>query len=145
MNDQETNNLINDFLRNVDKGEELQHNINMFANEVAPALLGQLDQDGVIARFEDTLFSFKFLTNPNSLNKLVFQVKMLDLNKYREALRLSVPETVTIKKAQWEHDGTYQLVDELSKMIVVLLFDYYEIPMGNIEDQGEEGTVRVKS
>lgn len=145
MQEQELDNLINNFDTEVDKNLEFQHDINLFGNELAAKLLTELDKEGVLANFYDTNFSFKFLSKPNNWNKLIFAIKMLDLDNYKRCLKLGIPESSKIKTATFEHDGTYKLQDEISKVIVLLLFDYYQIPLGaeELHDEEEE-TVHIR-
>lgn len=129
MNEQELNNLINDFNTGVDKQLELEHNINLFADEVAAKLILEIDRQGVLANFGDQHFSFKMLSKKNDWTKLIYEIKLLDLDHYRHCLRFNIPEQVRIKKATFEHEGKYNLKDEIAKVLVLMLFDYYEIPI----------------
>ena len=134
--------LVN-FNSEADKAMELEKNINLFAEEIAEKLLYQLDQDGVIGEFEETVFSFKFISKPNLFNKAIYDVKLLDLTDYRKCLKFSVPEQAkNIKVATFEHEGRmYTLQQELKSALTLLLFDYYGLQFGINEE--DDGSVRI--
>lgn len=123
--------IIQEFTSGVDKGMELERNLNLFAEEIAAKLIYDLDGDGIIAEYEDIVFSFKFLYRPNTFNKAIYEVKLLDLTDYRKCLKLSIPESAKkIKVATFEHEGKqYTLRQELKSALTLLLFDYFDIPM----------------
>ena len=76
--------IIREVTSGVDKGIELEKNLNLFAEEIAAKLIYDLDGDGIIAEYEDIVFSFKFLYRPNIFNKAIYEVKLLDLTDYRK-------------------------------------------------------------
>ena len=125
--------ILANFNSEADKAIELEKGINLFAEEIAEKLLYQLDQDGVIGEFEETVFSFKFISKPNLFNKAIYDVKLLDLTDYRKCLKFSVPEQAkNIKVATFEHEG---------RMYTLLLFDYYGLQFGINEE--DDGSVRI--
>ena len=123
--------IIREFTSGVDKGIELEKNLNLFAEEIAAKLIYDLDGEGIIAEYEDIVFSFKFLYRPNLFNKAIYDVKLLDLTDYRKCLKLSIPESAkNIKVATFEHEGQqYTLQQELKSALTLLLFDYFNIPL----------------
>ena len=135
--------ILANFNSEADKAMELEKNINLFAEEIAEKLLYQLDQDGVIGEFEETVFSFKFISKPNLFNKTIYDVKLLDLTDYRKCLRFSVPEQAkNIKVATFEHEGRmYTLQQELKSALTLLLFDHYGLQFGANEE--DDGSVRI--
>ena len=135
--------ILANFNSEADKAMELEKNINLFAEEIAEKLLYQLDQDGVIGEFEETVFSFKFISKPNLFNKAIYDVKLLDLTDYRKCLRFSVPEQAkNIKVATFEHEGRmYTLQQELKSALTLLLFDHYDLQFGANEE--DDGSVRI--
>lgn len=135
--------ILANFNSEADKAMELEKNINLFAEEIAEKLLYQLDQDGVIGEFEETVFSFKFISKPNLFNKAIYDVKLLDLTDYRKCLRFSVPEQAkNIKVATFEHEGRmYTLQQELKSALTLLLFDHYGLQFGANEE--DDGSVRI--
>ena len=135
--------ILANFNSEADKAMELEKNINLFAEEIAEKLLYQLDQDGVIGEFEETVFSFKFISKPNLFNKAIYDVKLLDLTDYRKCLKFSVPEQAkNIKVATFEHEGRmYTLQQELKSALTLLLFDYYGLQFGINEE--DDGIVRI--
>ena len=135
--------ILANFNSEADKAMELEKNINLFAEEIAEKLLYQLDQDGVIGEFEETVFSFKFISKPNLFNKAIYDVKLLDLTDYRKCLKFSVPEQAkNIKVATFEHEGRmYTLQQELKSALTLLLFDYYGLQFGINEE--DDGNVRI--
>ena len=135
--------ILANFNSEADKAMELEKNINLFAEEIAEKLLYQLDQDGVIGEFEETVFSFKFISKHNLFNKAIYDVKLLDLTDYRKCLRFSVPEQAkNIKVATFEHEGRmYTLQQELKSALTLLLFDYYGLQFGINEE--DDGSVRI--
>ena len=135
--------ILANFNSEADKAIELEKGINLFAEEIAEKLLYQLDQDGVIGEFEETVFSFKFISKPNLFNKAIYDVKLLDLTDYRKCLKLSVPEQAkNIKVATFEHEGRmYTLQQELKSALTLLLFDYYGLQFGINEEY--DGSVRI--
>ena len=135
--------ILANFNSEADKAMELEKNINLFAEEIAEKLLYQLDQDGVIGEFEETVFSFKFISKPNLFNKAIYDVKLLDLTEYRKCLRFSVPEQAkNIKVATFEHEGRmYTLQQELKSALTLLLFDHYGLQFGANEE--DDGSVRI--
>ena len=137
------NQILANFNSEADKAMELEKNINLFAEEIAEQLLYQLDQDGVIGEFEETVFSFKFISKPNLFNKAIYDVKLLDLTDYRKCLKLSVPEQAkNIKVATFEHEGRmYTLQQELKSALTLLLFDHYGLQFGANEE--DDGSVRI--
>ena len=135
--------ILANFNSEADKAMELEKNINLFAEEIAEKLLYQLDQDGVIGEFEETVFSFKFISKPNLFNKAIYDVKLLDLTDYRKCLKFSVPEQAkNIKVATFEHEGRmYILQQELKSALTLLLFDHYGLQFGANEE--DDGSVRI--
>ena len=135
--------ILANFNSETDKAMELEKNINLFAEEIAEKLLYQLDQDGVIGEFEETVFSFKFISKPNLFNKAIYDVKLLDLTDYRKCLKFSVPEQAkNIKVATFEHEGRmYTLQQELKSALTLLLFDHYGLQFGANEE--DDGSVRI--
>ena len=135
--------ILANFNSEADKAMELEKNINLFAEEIAEKLLYQLDQDGVIGEFEETVFSFKFISKPNLFNKAIYDVKLLDLTDYRKCLKFSVPEQAkNIKVATFEHEGRmYTLQQELKSALTLLLFDHYGLQFGANEE--DDGSVRI--
>ena len=135
--------ILANFNSEADKAMELEKDINLFAEEIAEKLLYQLDQDGVIGEFEETVFSFKFISKPNLFNKAIYDVKLLDLTDYRKCLKLSVPEQAkNIKVATFEHEGRmYTLQQELKSALTLLLFDSYGLQFGI--DEEDDGSVRI--
>lgn len=137
------NTYLNEVSDAIDKGIEMEHDINLFAAELSEKLFDELDREGVLASFYDTNFSFKFTTYTGSLTKLKYDVRMLDLDNWRKCVKMSVPEYAKpVKRASWEHDAGYNLKDELRNVIVMLLFDYYDIPVGP-QELGEDEDIRV--
>ena len=135
---------LNEVSDAIDKGIEMEHDINLFATELSKKLFDELDREGVLANFYDTNFSFKFNTYTGSLTKLKYDVRMLDLDDWRRCSKMSIPEYAKpVKRASWEHDADYKLIDELRNVIVMLLFDYYDIPVGP-QELGEEEDVQIK-
>ena len=135
--------ILANFNSEADKAMELEKDINLFAEEIAEKLLYQLDQDGVIGEFEETVFSFKFISKPNLFNKAIYDVKLLDLTDYRKCLKFSVPEQAkNIKVATFEHEGRmYTLQQELKSALTLLLFDHYGLQFGANEE--DDGSVRI--
>lgn len=132
---------LNDVSKAIDKGIELEHDINLFAAQLSENLFPELDREGVLANFYDTNFSFKFTTYTGSITTLKYDVRMLDLDDWKKCSRLSVPEYAKpIKRASFEHDPQFSLKDELRSAIVMLMFDYYDIPIGP-QDLGEDENV----
>ena len=131
--------IICDFNSSVDNSLAFEKDINDFARIVSDNLFYQLDKEGTLAEFEGRHFSFKFITKPNSFGKQIFDVKLLDLDDYRRCLKLSIPEYAKkIKVATFEHEVEYNLKDELKSIIVLLLFDYYELPLGASDEAQDE-------
>lgn len=135
--------ILSDFNQSVDNNLSFEKDINDFARIVSDNLFYQLDKEGTLAEFEGRHFSFKFITKPNSFGKQIFDVKLLDLDDYRRCLKLSIPEYAKkIKVATFEHEAEYNLKDELKSILVLLLFDYYELPLG-ASDEGQDEIVRI--
>lgn len=135
--------LITDFNSSVDKRLELEKDINEFARLVTDNLFYQLDGDGTLAEFQGRHLSFKFITKPNLFGKQIFDVKLLDLDNYKKCLKLSVPEYAKkIKVATFEHEAEYNLRDELKSIIVLLMFDYFELPLG-ASDEGQDEIIGI--
>ena len=135
--------LITDFNSSVDKRLELEKDINEFARIVTDNLFYQLDGDGTLAEFHGKHLSFKFITKPNLFGKQIFDVKLLDLDNYKKCLKLSVPEYAKkIKVATFEHEAEYNLRDELKSIIVLLMFDYFELPLG-ASDEGQDEIIGI--
>ena len=135
--------LISDFNASVDSRLALEKDINDFASQLSEKLFFQLDGEGALAEFQGKHLSFKFLTRPNNFGKQIYVVKLLDLDDYRRSLKMSIPEYAKkIKVATFEHETEYSLKDELRSVIVLLLFDYYELPMG-ASDEGQDEIIEV--
>lgn len=130
--------IISEFNSSVDSSLAFEKDINDFAKIVADSLFYQLDREGTLTEFQGRHFSFKFISKPNRFGKQIFDVKLLDLDDYRRCLKLAVPEYAKkIKVATFEHESEYSLKDELKSVIVLLLFDYYELPLG-ANDEGQD-------
>ena len=139
-----TDNLIQEFSSSVDKELELQKDINEFARELAEKLIYDINGQGLLVTFNDNHLSIKVFAEINLYGQLVYSVKLLDLDKYDQAMKLSVPETVKIKSFNFEHDESYELKDEIRNVLVLALFDFYGLDF-SAEDLGEEESVRFKA
>ena len=139
-----TDNLIREFSSSVDKELELQKDINEFARELAEKLIYDINGQGLLVTFNDNHLSIKVFAEANLYGQLVYSVKLLDLDKYAQAMKLSVPETVKIKSFNFEHDECYELKDEIRNVLVLALFDFYGLDF-SAEDLGEEESVRLKN
>ena len=138
-----TDNLIREFSSSIDKELELQKDINEFARELAEKLIYDINGQGLLVTFNDNHLSIKVFAETNLYGQLVYSVKLLDLDKYAQAMKLSVPETVKIKSFNFEHDESYELKDEIRNVLVLALFDFYGLDF-SAEDLGEEESVRLK-
>lgn len=139
-----TDNLIREFSSSVDKELELQKDINEFARELAEKLIYDINGQGLLVTFNDNHLSIKVFSETNLYGQLVYSVKLLDLDKYAQAMKLSVPETVKIKSFNFEHDESYELKDEIRNVLVLALFDFYGLDF-SAEDLGEEESVRFRA
>ena len=139
-----TDNLIQEFSSSVDKELELQKDINEFARELAEKLIYDINGQGLLVTFNDNHLSIKVFAEINLQGQLVYSVKVLDLDKYAQAMKLSAPETVKIKSFNFEHDESYELKDEIRNVLVLALFDFYGLDF-SAEDLGEEESVRFKA
>lgn len=136
---------LNEVANAVDRGVEMEHDINLFAAQLSEKLLLELDKEGVLSNFYDHNLSFKFTTYTGNITTLKFDVRMMDLDDWRRCTKLGVPEYAKpIKRASWEHDAEYNLKDELRNVIVMLLFDFFDIPVGP-QELDEEETVHVRA
>ena len=138
-----TDNLIREFSSSVDEELELQKDINEFARELAEKLIYDINGQGLLVTFNDNHLSIQVFAETNLYGQLVYSVKLLDLDKYAQAMKLSVPETVKIKSFNFEHDESYELKDEIRNVLVLALFDFYGLDF-SAEDLGEEESVRLK-
>lgn len=137
-------NLIREFSSSVDKGLELQKDINEFARQISGNLVNDINGEGVLATFNNNHLSIKVFANTNLYGQVVYSVKLLDFDKWARATRLSVPETIRVKCFNFEHDKDNQLQDEIRSVLVLALFDFYGIEF-SAEDLGEEETVRLSN
>ena len=139
-----TDNLIREFSSSIDKELELQKDINEFARELAEKLIYDINGQGLLVTFNANHLSIKVFAETNLYGQLVYSVKLLDLDKYAQAMKISVPETVKIKSFNFEHDESYELKDEIRNVLVLALFDFYGLEF-SAEDLGEEESVRLKA
>ena len=136
--------LVQDYVSAADKQEELESDINLFAREVSEKLFLELDKEGVLVSFYDKYLSIKFTTHYTSAAKsLMFDVRLLDLGEYRNNLKLSVPELSRIKRATFEHEGAYDLKDELRTALTLLMFDLFGLAI-KPQDMGQDEDIRLK-
>lgn len=140
----DTDNLVREFSKSVDDGLELQKEINEFAKEISGKLAYDVNGQGVLATFRDKHLSVKAFAEKNQSGHFVYSVKLLDLDEYAKALKLSVPETVRIKSFNFEHDESFSLKDEIRSVLALALLDFFGIEFG-AEDLGEEEMVRIKA
>lgn len=139
-------NLISEFNSSVDKELEMQQDINLFAAEIAKMLVKKVDdeREGVTAGFYDTVFKFILLTSPNIHNKLFFKLKMLDMQKVAMHEKLNTMETLTCERADFEHDGSGTLEDEVRSVIALLLLKHYGFSIKPYEEDEENVQIGIQ-
>lgn len=138
-------NLISEFNSNVDKELEMQKDINLFAAEIAKMLIKKIDdeREGVTAGFYDTVFKFLLLTSPNPYNKLFFKIKMLDMQKVATHQKLNTMDVLTAERADFEHDASETLENEVRSVIALLLLKHYGFSIKPFEEEEEDVQIRL--
>lgn len=136
MDDKQINDLVNSFCKNVDDEITLESELNQFSAQVASKLYLQPNStEAVLDTYRGVAYAFQFFIylSPNGTKNGI--VKFTDLKKYKDALKLSVPEMARVKRADFEIDPDENLEQQVKQVLTLMFFKEYNL---NISPEVEE-------
>ena len=136
--------IVKEFCDNVDNEMSLQKNLNDFSKNVTKSLLKQINTDeAVLASFgADKKFAFKVNAYKAANNQTIYKISVADMEKFRSYFKLGALDNLKTKTATFEYDDRYNLEEEMSNALTLLLFDIFGIEV-RAQNLGDDGLVRM--
>lgn len=133
MDEKQINRIVKEFCDNVDNELKIEQELNQLAEQIAARLIMQPNStEAVLDTYNGIVLAFQFFWNPSNNNAVV---KCTDLKKYRDAFKLSMPETARVNRGDFEIDPEEDLQSQVKQVVTLLLFKQFDL---DISPQVEE-------
>lgn len=133
MDEKQINRIVKEFCDNVDNKLKMEQELNQLAEQIAARLIMQPNStEAVLDTYNGIVLAFQFFWNPSNNNAVV---KCTDLKKYRDAFKLSMPETARVNRGDFEIDPEEDLQSQVKQVVTLLLFKQFDL---DISPQVEE-------
>lgn len=133
MDEKQINRIVKEFCDNVDNELKMEQELNQLAEQIAARLIMQPNStEAVLDTYNGIVLAFQFFWNPSNNNAVV---KCTDLKKYRDAFKLSMPETARVNRGDFEIDPEENLQSQVKQVVTLLLFKQFDL---DISPQVEE-------
>lgn len=133
MDEKQINRIVKEFCDNVDNELKMEQELNQLAEQIAARLITQPNStEAVLDTYNGIVLAFQFFWNPSNNNAVV---KCTDLKKYRDAFKLSMPETARVNRGDFEIDPEENLQSQVKQVVTLLLFKQFDL---DISPQVEE-------
>jgi hypothetical protein len=133
MDEKQINRIVKEFCDNVDNELKMEQELNQLAEQIAARLIMQPNStEAVLDTYNGIVLAFQFFWNPSNNNAVV---KCTDLKKYRDAFKLSMPETARVNRGDFEIDPEEDLQSQVKQVVTLLLFKQFDL---DISPQVEE-------
>ena len=133
MDEKQINRIVKEFSDNVDNELKMEQELNQLAEQIAARLIMQPNStEAVLDTYNGIVLAFQFFWNPSNNNAVV---KCTDLKKYRDAFKLSMPETARVNRGDFEIDPEEDLQSQVKQVVTLLLFKQFDL---DISPQVEE-------
>lgn len=133
MDEKQINRIVKEFCDNVDNELKMEQELNQLAEQIAARLIMQPNfTEAVLDTYNGIVLAFQFFWNPSNNNAVV---KCTDLKKYRDAFKLSMPETARVNRGDFEIDPEEDLQSQVKQVVTLLLFKQFDL---DISPQVEE-------
>lgn len=133
MDEKQINRIVKEFCDNVDNELKMEQELNQLAEQIAARLIMQPNStEAVLDTYNGIVLVFQFFWNPSNNNAVV---KCTDLKKYRDAFKLSMPETARVNRGDFEIDPEEDLQSQVKQVVTLLLFKQFDL---DISPQVEE-------
>lgn len=133
MDEKQINRIVKEFCDNVDNELKMEQELNQLAEQIAARLIMQPNStEAVLDTYNGIVLAFQFFWNPSNNNAVV---KCTDLKKYRDAFKLSMPETARVNRGDFEIDPEEDLQNQVKQVVTLLLFKQFDL---DISPQVEE-------
>lgn len=133
MDEKQINRIVKEFCDNVDNELKMEQELNQLAEQIAARLIMQPNStEAVLDTYNGIVLAFQFFWNPSNNNAVV---KCTDLKKYRDAFKLSMPETARVNRGDFEIDLEEDLQSQVKQVVTLLLFKQFDL---DISPQVEE-------
>lgn len=133
MDEKQINRIVKEFCDNVDNELKMEQELNQLAEQIAARLIMQPNStEAVLDTYNGIVLAFQFFWNPSNNNAVV---KCTDLKKYRNAFKLSMPETARVNRGDFEIDPEEDLQSQVKQVVTLLLFKQFDL---DISPQVEE-------
>ena len=120
MDEKQINRIVKEFCDNVDNELKMEQELNQLAEQIAARLIMQPNStEAVLDTYNGIVLAFQFFWNPSNNNAVV---KCTDLKKYRDAFKLSMPETARVNRGDFEIDPEEDLQSQVKQVVTLLLF-----------------------
>lgn len=133
--------IVQEFIKQTDDDLQLQKELNEFAAQLTPALLKNINtNEAVTGAYGDKYLAFR-LNGQTVNNSVIYTIRLMDLEEYKKYFRMGVPEYAKSIRADFEHDNSYRLEDEIKNVVTMLLFRKFDIEIS--PDSEDDGLVNV--